>query len=48
MISTIPMILFILAAINVAFAIQAPTKFWWSWAAAVICFGVGILAMNGS
>ena len=32
----------VLAAINVAMAVQYPS-FWWNWAAAVFCFGSGII-----
>ena len=31
----------VMAAINVLFIVQNPSR-WWNWAAAVVCFGLGI------
>ncbi len=32
---------FTMAAINVPYIVQDPTR-WWNWAALVFCFGLGI------
>jgi uncharacterized membrane protein len=41
-----PMIIMAMAAINVPFIVDDPSR-WWNWCAAVFCFGVGIVVAIG-